>query len=166
MEKMNEYWTIGNIEESVSVMREAAQRLIDRGEPFWSLEDLKTEDLQTPTAEFYVLWKDNESVATFILSFEDKLFWPELPKDTSSAFLHKLAVRNNYTGKGYGKKCIDKAIEICKSGKISSIRLDTNPHRPKLCKFYENLGFKLQQTKTIKINDSKVIDIALYKLDL
>ena len=166
MEKINEYWTTGNIEESISIMREAAQRLIDRKEQIWDLSYLNAESLQNSTEEFYVLWKDNESIATFILSFEDKLFWPELSNDMSSAFIHKLAVRNNYTGKGYGKKCIDKAIEVCNSRKISSLRLDTDPNRPKLCKFYENLGFKLQQTKKVQINNSKIIDIALYKLDL
>ena len=156
-------FTTGDIDESISIMREAAQWLNDKKEPMWSFDELNRDVLRNPAQEFIVMYGDNsESIATLLLSYEDNFFYPDIPRDTSG-FIHKLAVRRKYAGKGLTNRLIEYAVSICKEKGIASIRLDCDPHRKKLCAFYESFGFELTDVKRINTRRLGEIDIAFYK---
>ena len=48
---------------------------------------------------------DGEPVATFTLLLDDPKFWGERPPD--AVYLHKLAVRRAYAGRGLGARIVD-----------------------------------------------------------
>ena len=159
-------FTTGDVDESVLIMTEAAQWLIDTGEPMWSLDELSRNALRNPPHEFIVMYDaDGNSISTLLLSYEDKFFYPEIPPNTSG-FIHKLAIRRKYAGKGLAKILIDYVKSVCKEKGIESIRLDCDPHRNKLCAFYESLGFGMTEIKRMNTRRMGEIDVALYKLDL
>jgi carbonic anhydrase/acetyltransferase-like protein (isoleucine patch superfamily) len=81
-------------------------------------------------------------VGVYVIQWYDPLFWSEL-KANESGFLHKLAVSRKYRGKGYGRKLIQSAEELCKERGIEWLRLNCGTFRPRLRNLYESAGFKM-----------------------
>jgi GNAT superfamily N-acetyltransferase len=156
-------YTVDDKIEALSIMIEAAQWLIDTNKPMWDVEEFTPEHYQNTDGHFVVMWRGDESVATAILSFEDKFFWPYIAANTSG-FIHKLAVKRKYAGSGYSKKLIEHIVQICKSRGINALRLDCDPHREGLCAFYEQVGFMLKETKSLHTKRLGTIDLAYYEL--
>ena len=161
---MNLNFTAGDAETAIDIMREAAQRLIEQGTPLWGLETLTRARLRNPDEEFLVAWVDGESAACCLLSFEDALFWPEIPAG-KSGFLHKLAVRCAFAGKNIAVQLIEYAQALCREKGISTLRLDTDLHRPKLCDLYEGLGFRRVGMRTMQLPQEAMgqCEVALYE---
>ena len=157
-------FTTGDAETAIDIMREAAQWQIDRGSPLWSIETLSRARLSNPAEEFLVALVDGESVACCLLSFEDKLFWPDVPAG-SSGFLHKLAVRRKFAGMGISTRLMEHAQELCREKGIPALRLDTDLHRPKLCAIYESLGFRRVGVRTMRLPQEGLgqCDVVLYE---
>jgi len=122
-------------------MKEAAQWLIDIGHPLWRLEDLTEEKILTDIAkeEVHVGWIGDEPAAAMILQWRDERFWPQARDD--SGFIHKLAVRRPFAGRGAAAQMVDWARQECVRGGLAYLRLDCAANRPRLCLLYEALGF-------------------------
>ena len=146
-------------------MREAAQWLIDIEKPLWDINDLTPENISNPIEEFYVLWENEEGIAAMTLSFEDRFLWPHI-KPNTSGFIHKLSVRRKHAGKGYAKTMAEHAKNVCLSKGIKYLRLDCDPHRAGLLKFYETCGFTLVEIKQLNTPKLGVIDLAMYEMKL
>ena len=156
----------GKISESLLIMREAAQWLIDIGQPMWSLDELDASVLKNEPNDFIVLHEsDGTSVATCLLSFSDSFFWPDIPAN-SSGFIHKLAIKREYADKGYATLLVKYAAGLCRERGIYELRLDCDPHRKGLCAFYENAGFRLVEMKQLETKRLGKIDLAMYKLNI
>lgn len=145
-------------DEAISIMREAAQWLIETGKPLWAIENLTKDKLVKGQEDFLVGWIGNESAASMILQWHDSFFWPNA-KENESGFIHKLSVRRKFAGSGISEKMIKFAIDECKKRKISYLRLDCAGDREKLCSYYERIGFKQVAHKMIG-----KYDVALYEL--
>ena len=157
-------FTAGDVETALDIMREAAQWQIDRGTPLWGLETLTRARLNNPAGEFLTAWVDGESAACGLLSFEDRLFWPDVPAG-GSGFLHKLAVRRRFAGTGVASQLVAYAEELCRGRGVYMLRLDTDLHRPKLCAVYEGLGFRRVGVRTMRLPQEGLgqCDVALYE---
>jgi GNAT superfamily N-acetyltransferase len=70
----------------------------------------------------------------------DPTYWPNIPKG-ESLYLHKLAVKRIFAGKGFSKELIDYAKNLALSYSIKAIRLNCNQLRNKLRSVYENECF-------------------------
>ena len=149
---------------ALEIMREAALWLIDKNEPLWRLEDLTSEKIMKGISEenVYVGFEDNLPVAAMILQWHDPSFWEKI-KPFESGFIHKICVRRKYAGKGYAKEMLAFAEAECKKRKIGFLRLDCAGDRPKLCDFYESLGFKQVQRRLVGPN---AYDLAFYEKKL
>ena len=154
-------FTHGDVDVSFSIMREAAHWLINTGRGMWSPDEFTRQTLINPADEFIVLWNGDESVATMILSFVDKLFWPDIPLG-KSGFVHKLSVRRKYAGTGAAAALIDYVSGFCQEKGVFELRLDCDPHRKGLCSFYENAGFELLEVKKMQTKRLGAIDLAMY----
>lgn len=161
---MGEYtFARGDVDESISIMREAAGWLIDLGEPLWSLDELNRESLTNPPEEFIVMYDgEHAGVATMLLSTSDRLFWPEVPAG-SSGFIHKLAIRRRFAGGGLTKHLIDFAVEALRDRGIHCVRLDCDAGRERLCGFYESLGFARVRRQRFNTPKHGAIDVAFYE---
>ncbi len=96
---------------------------------------------------FYIAYHNGLPAACMALTDYDPTYWPDIPKG-QSLFLHKLAVRRIFAGKGFSKELIDFAINLAHNYHINTIRLNCNQHRSKLRAVYENEGFLCAEEKT------------------
>ncbi|MDR2686233.1 MAG: DNA-3-methyladenine glycosylase [Oscillospiraceae bacterium] len=169
-------FTAGDVDAAIDIMREAARWQIGRGTPLWGLETLTRARLDNPAGEFIVAWADGtqrsdgappHAAACCLLSFEDKLFWPEIPAG-ASGFLHKLAVRRKFAGTGVAARLAAHAERLCREKGVPMLRLDTDLRRPKLCAIYEGLGFRRVGVRAMRLPQEGLgqCDVALYEKTL
>lgn len=161
---MSKYvFTKGDVDESISVMKEAAQWLINTGNPLWSFDELNRENLLNPPDEFLVMYDErHDSIATLLLSFEDSFFWPDISANTSG-FIHKVAIRRQFAGKKLTKLLIDFATDICREKGISCIRLDCDANRKELCVFYASIGFSLVGQRQFQTSKYGTLNVAFFE---
>ncbi|HEX2946263.1 MAG TPA: GNAT family N-acetyltransferase, partial [Clostridia bacterium] len=146
--QMDKYtYTRGNVDESILIMKEAAQWLIDKGCPLWEIDNLRAEKISENSNEYIIMWNGNESVATLVLSYQDSFFWPDIPVNTSG-FIHKLAIRRKYAGAELARMLVQYAIDECKRNGINQVRVDCD-NRNQLCEFYEKIGFRQKENRKI-----------------
>lgn len=133
-----------NINLFSQILIESAKWLEARDETMWKENDLTPDELlkRYSINDMRICFEDESPVGVFVLQWYDPLFWADLNK-YDSGILHKLAISNKYRGKGYGKKVIEYAEEICKNNNVKSLRLNCGTHRPRLRDFYEEAGFKM-----------------------
>jgi len=157
-------FSIGDIDEAIDIMREAARWLIDTGKPLWRLEDLTKEKLLKANKinDFYIFCVNNESAGTMILKWQDPFFWPNA-KYGESGFIHKMSVRRKYSGTKISISMIEQAKRECQKRNIALLRLDCDAGREKLCSFYEKFGFTQVDRKMIGVFDTALYE---YKIDL
>jgi GNAT superfamily N-acetyltransferase len=85
----------------------------------------------------YVVTKGVEAVATISLQRHDPSFWGE--RD-DAVFVHRLAVRRGHSG--LGRSLLDWAAKQARSEGRSYLCLDCLSTNQKLCRYYEDLGFR------------------------
>jgi GNAT superfamily N-acetyltransferase len=96
--------------------------------------------------ELFVIEADGERVGTFTLLEDDPWFWGERPPD--AVYLHKLAVRRAFAGRGIGADAVEWVdAEAARRGR-AFIRLDCQRDLPGIRRYYERLGFVVVGEKT------------------
>lgn len=126
------------------VLVEASEWLNSIGQLMWKADDLSVEKLLEKYSldEMRLCYDNSDIIGVYVIQWYDPLFWSEL-KANESGFLHKLAVSRKYSEKGYGRKLIQSAEELCKERDIEWLRLNCGTFRPRLRNFYESAGFKM-----------------------
>jgi len=182
-------FTTGDVAPALSIMREAAQWQIDLDTPLWLMETLTREMITNPPDEFHVAWLEPnldstqrssayadmtggngappQAAACLLLSYHDPVFWPEIPAGTSG-FLHKIAVRRKFAGHGIVAQLIAHAEQNCLARGITTMRLDTDINRPKLCALYKSLGYLQVGRRTMIIPEKNFepFEVALFEKEL
>ncbi|MDF2543384.1 MAG: hypothetical protein K0S47_3102 [Herbinix sp.] len=105
---------------------------------------------------FYIAYQNGLPIACMALTNYDPINWPNISKG-DSMYLHKLAVKRIFAGKGFSTELINYAKNLAHSNGMNTIRLNCNQHRYKLRALYEKEGFLCMDEKTIYN-----YDIALY----
>lgn len=152
-------WALWNgppaVAPALTVMREAAQWLIERQQPLWRVEDLTAAHvLRTASAEqCWCLHRDGQPVAAMLLTWHDPDFWPDVPAGTSG-FVHKLAVARSAHGIGLSQLMLSWAATLCRSRGLQAVRLDCAADRPALCRIYRAAGFAQVERRFIGTFDT------------
>jgi len=89
--------------------------------------------------ELLVYELDGEVAAVFVLQRDDVPFWGERPAD--ALYLHKLAVRRSFAGRGIGTQVVEWALARTREEGRSFLRLDCMRDNPEIRAYYEALGF-------------------------
>src|SRR5688572_1630934 len=134
-----------------AMLVEAAQWVDALGEVMWDTGELLSERIAAETAagQFYLALADGEPAGTIRFQLEDTLFWPDLPADHTSAFVHRLAVRRRYKGQGVSTALLQWAIDHARALGRTHLRLDCDKSRPKLMSLYEGLGFQFHSFRHV-----------------
>ena len=87
-----------------AMLVEAAQWVDALGEVMWDTGELASERIAAETAagQFHLAIADGEPAGVIRFQLEDTLFWPDLPQDHTSAFVHRLVVKQLNTGCVFG----------------------------------------------------------------
>jgi len=164
-------FTTGDVDAALDIMREAGQWQIDQGCELWLMNTLTREYIQNPPEEFLVAWAQAsekfEPAACCLLSYQDPIFWPDVPAGTSG-FLHKVAVRRKFARQGIPARLIQHAEQLCREKNITTLRLDTDFDRPKLRALYERLGFMPVGTRVLRLAELNMeeIEVVLFEKTL
>ena len=153
---------VGEVDNSIDVLREVAQWCVDNKMNMWKVNDLTKERLLVGVNEenFCVGKFGEDNACSMILQWYDPLFWPEA-EENQAGYIHKLCVRRKYSGMGLSGKMVEFAMAECKNRGIRYLRLDTGWSREPLCKLYESLGFRRVGKRILGKSE-----FALYELDI
>jgi ribosomal protein S18 acetylase RimI-like enzyme len=125
----------------VAILSEAARWLLGRGIRQWPdpfPRDRAAALLER--GEFYLARVDGEPAATFALLWSDPGFWGEQPP--VAGYVHAIAVRRAYAGRGLGEQLLDWAEEQVAAAGREFLRLDCMSDNSVLREYYERLGFE------------------------
>ena len=153
---------VGEVDNSIDILREVAQWCADNKMNMWNISDLTKERLLNGVnVENFCVGKiGDDNASSMILQWYDPLFWPEA-ESGEAGYIHKLCVRRKFSGMGLSAKMVEFAVNECKKRRIRYLRLDTSWNKMPLCKLYENLGF-------IKVGKKILGDreYALYEMEI
>ena len=136
----------------LQIVREVGQWLVDAGQLMWEPDTLTADNLINDYTRdnCYVLYahadddgaaaRPGEPVGTFMLQWEDPLFYPDVPANTVG-IIHKLAIRRAFAGQNLFRPILDFCKKTCLERGIHEIQLETDATRPALMQFYEHNGF-------------------------
>lgn len=125
-----------------AVLGEAAAWLRQTGRELWLAEEVAPAKVAPDVLAglFYVVAQEEEITAVAKIQFDDPLFWPDVPPN-SSLFLHRIAVRRAFAGQGMVGALLAFARQMAVVNGRSYVRLDCDAARPALRRYYERLGF-------------------------
>lgn len=78
--------------------------------------------------------------ATVCLQWADPTFWPGA--DDDAVYVHRLAVKRSYAGRGIGERLLDWAAERAVEAGRAFVRVDCMTENAALRRYYEVLGFQ------------------------
>jgi GNAT superfamily N-acetyltransferase len=107
--------------------------------------------------ELYMVDVDGEPAATLTLLWDDPAFWGNRPPD--AVYLHKLAVRRAFAGRGLGSAIVEWVDEHAASAGREFVRLDCQRDDAGIRTYYERLGFEHRGDK----EDDPRFAVALYE---
>ncbi|MDF2523496.1 MAG: hypothetical protein K0R31_1137 [Clostridiales bacterium] len=134
--------TFGEVDKAISILREVAQWRHDMGRTVWEPESITKENLMRGLKEenFCVGKINSDDVCSMILQWYNPVFWPQA-NEFEAGYIHKLCVREKYTGRKISRLMVDFAVDECRERGIHYLRLDTGWGNKRLCELYESLGF-------------------------
>ena len=109
---------------------------------------------------FHVAECDGEIAGVLKFQLDDQLFWPDLAT-SDSAFIHRLAVRRNFAGRGVSTALLGWAVDHARSLGRRYLRLDCDAERARLRDVYERFGFRFHSFRQVGS-----YYVARYELDL
>jgi len=124
------------------ILMEAAAWAEARHGRLWVESELEPEHIRADTerGQFFLARCDGDYAGTLRYQTADAVFWPEAAAD-DAAYVHRLAVRRRYAGRGMAAAMLHWAAERARGEGRAYLRLDTDITRPKLMRLYENCGF-------------------------
>lgn len=142
--------TIENIDTVADILSEAAEWLVSQGTPLWQSNELSPEKISNEVEKglFWLAYINNEPAGCIRFQLEDQLFWPDIPK-TTSAFIHRLAVRRKFAGGQVSTQLLEWTKQQTKLHNRQFLRLDCELKARKLRKFYEQNGFTFHSKKKV-----------------
>ena len=151
------------IDEVMEVIEDARALLKEEGNGQWQfgyptrldlLNDIKNKQL-------YGIVEDNRIVAVCaITGYEESymhLYEGSWLSDFEYLVMHRVAVRKEYRGKGYGKKLFELFIEVGKSKNIHSLRIDTHANNSLLIHLMNLYNFKYCGKAILPPNKDRVM---------
>lgn len=89
--------------------------------------------------EVYIARLGQETVGTVTLQWKDEVFWPGAPFD--AGYVHKLALRPAYFGRGLGLRMLEWAGQAAMAAGKKFLRLDCLADNRRIRDYYERVGF-------------------------
>ena len=128
------------------ILTEAALWLKSIEQPLWPVEEVSVDAIFRDMPNYYICFADRRAAGTVRYQLEDPAFWPEI-SDGKSAFIHKLAVCREFAGKSISTALLNWAVNSTRSKGRHFLRVDFDPARYSLKRFYEGFGFVFHSPK-------------------
>jgi len=129
-------------ENILQVILEATQWLRSQGIDQWQVPwDLPWIEWRISLGDFYCAFlEDEDSMAAVVrLLWSDEDMW--VSDDVQAGYVHSLAVRPKFAGRGIGRQVLRWAEEMCRLNGRDVLRLDCIAHNSRLHEYYRRQGF-------------------------
>jgi len=125
-----------------SILQEAANWLVCKGTPLWRADELTPDKIREDVRRgmFWIAKCGDYPAGCVRFQLQDPLFWPDVSQD-ESAFIHRLAVRPEFSGGRVSTALIEWAKQEARRHGRKYLRLDCEAKTKKLCEVYEKRGF-------------------------
>ncbi|WP_066222211.1 GNAT family N-acetyltransferase [Formosa haliotis] len=101
-------------------------------------------------AFFVIKTGDDKTIGMVQILNEDELYWG---KQTETAlYVHSLVVKDTYKGLGLGQQILQDIEQQARRKDCRYLRLDADAKNPKLCRYYETIGFRKVGTKVLPLS--------------
>ena len=132
------------------ILMEVAHWQEQAGAPLWLDGELTPDKIVAEIAAglFFLAEYAGDPAGAMKFQLQDELFWPDAP-NPDAAYVHRLAVRRIYAGKGVSTTLLDWAAARTRSIGRNVLRLDCDADRPKLRAVYESFGFRLHSYRQV-----------------
>ena len=150
---------VGNKDKNkvLQLFKNAAERINKMNIDHWQywlnppIEKIKWVEKGIHNKEFYFIQTlEDENLGMVRIMDEDLLYWGK--QKEKAKYIHSLVVTDKYNGKGIGTKVIQQIAENANEDKSKFLRLDADAKNPKLCSYYEKLGFEKVGTKELPLS--------------
>jgi GNAT superfamily N-acetyltransferase len=150
--------TVADVPVAAAILDEASAYVHTLGFGHWHVPFPQDELVhRLERGELYVVDVDGQTAATLTLLWDDPAFWGERPPD--AVYLHKLAIRRAFAGRGLGAAIVDWVDGHAASAGRRYVRLDCQREDPGIRSYYERLGFEHRGDK----EDDPRFPVALYE---
>ena len=155
--------TYDRIDILLNMYKEKSKWLESIGKPMWNPAFLEKDAFfqKYPNPECFLAFIGNHPAGGFILIEKDEFFWND-DGSASSYYLHKLVVREGFTGKGLAEEMVMWARKYAMAMGKRTLRLECYHDREYLIKLYTKCGFRMTQIKVM----SDGTEIALFEMPL
>jgi GNAT superfamily N-acetyltransferase len=111
--------------------------------PLWREGELEPDQIAADVAAglFFLAEYSNHAAGTLKFQLEDPVFWPDASHE-DAAYVHRLAVRRRYAGRGLSAELLRWAAERTHTLGRRLLRLDFEASRQRLREIYERFGFR------------------------
>jgi GNAT superfamily N-acetyltransferase len=135
--------TLNELSTVSGILSEAALWLKQKNMTLWEENEVSSESIRhdVELGLFYLAFYQDIAAGVVKFQTEDLVFWSDIPQD-NSAFIHRLAVRRNFTGGLVSTTLMQWAVEQSRNLGKHFLRLDCAADRSRLRSVYENFGFK------------------------
>lgn len=141
--------TEADIDEIMKIINQAQQYLKGQNIDQWqnnypNIQVIKQDILDESS---YVLTEGDLIIGTVCISFDgertyDKIYEGQWKSNQDYAVIHRIAIRDEYKGRGYSGYIIKKAEEMCLKRNVHSIRVDTHKDNISMQKLLAKQGFE------------------------
>ena len=110
---------------------------------------------------FFINELNGENIGMVRILNEDLIYWGK--QKEKAKYVHSLVIREEFNGKGIGTKVLDIIANNAKNDNSKYLRLDADSKNPKLCSFYEKMGFKNVGTVELPLSIYNLYEKKLYE---
>lgn len=154
------------LETVLQLFKETAEKIYQMGIDHWQYwknppkEKIKWVEEGIDNHEFFFIKaSNNEHLGMVRILNEDLLYWGE--QEHKAKYIHSLVVKEKYNGKGFGIKIINAIEHQAKEDNCKYLRLDADAKNPKLCNYYEKMGFNKVRTVQLPLSTYHLYEKAL-----
>jgi GNAT superfamily N-acetyltransferase len=98
----------------------------------------------------YVKNNEGDTVGMLRILDEDLMYWGA--QQEKAKYVHSLVVKEAYNGQDLGQQILKQVADLARLDQCRYLRLDADSKNPKLCQYYENMGFKQVGSTTQRIS--------------
>jgi N-acetylglutamate synthase-like GNAT family acetyltransferase len=131
-----------DVEEIISLLNKAAEWIQSKGIDQWEPGSFDRRELldRIREGEVYVAILQQAIVGTFTLQMHDKSVWGDLDSNEDFAYVHRLAINNDFRGQGLGLYLLGQAEKIAKGMAKKGVRLDCVSGNSILKNYYKSVA--------------------------
>ena len=133
-----------------AILTEADAWVAQLGTPMWELGEVDPHRVAREVERqlFALAWSAGEAAGTVKFQLDDPEFWPDKAGE-NAAYIHRLAVRRAFAGRGISTALMAWAVERARTLRRDVLRLDCDADRASLRAVYERFGFKYHSERQV-----------------